>query len=110
MSFDPAYLELMPSTMEVRDLVSFDSYAEPTFSTSPARYRCLVTLKPSRVQNFQGEEVVARTVAYVASTGFMSATAHYTLPDGSTPEIQSIETYYDEDGIHHSVCYFGGGG
>lgn len=108
MSFDSDFLTLMPSTLVERQLASFDVYGDPTYSTAETRYRCLVELKPTRVLNQQGVEIMATHVAYVASTGLMSATSEYTLPDGSTPEVQNIHTFYDEDGIHHSVMYFGG--
>lgn len=110
MSFDPEFLTLMPSTIQVRELFGVNDYGEPSYSTAVTRYRCLVQLQPTLVNNAQGEEVVSSHTAYVASTGTMNATALYTLPDGSTPALQSITTMFDEDGIHHSVLHFGGGG
>lgn len=108
MSFDTDFLSLMNSTLVERPLSSFDVYGDPTFSTAESRYRCLIELKPTRIVNNQGEEITATHVAYVASTAPMSATSQYTFPDGSSPEVQNIHTFYDEDGIHHSVMYFGG--
>ena len=110
MSFDPTFLELMPSTMTVKEVVSFNDYGEPTFSTAASSYRCLVTEKPTRVVDQMGEEVIASHEVIAASTVRLSATAEYTLPDGATPVLQSINVFYDEDGIHHNVLYFGGGG
>jgi hypothetical protein len=109
MAFDPAFLELMPSTLRVAGLESFNDYGEPSYSTSSASYRCLIEQKPTVVRNSLGEEVVAMYTAYVASTSPLSATDLYILPNGDEPSVQNIAIYYDEDGIHHNVVYLGGG-
>ena len=110
MSFDTEFLTLMPSTVSVKELVSVNSYGDPTYSTGATSYRALVEQKPTLIRNFSGEEVVAMYTVYVASTEALSPTSFYTLPNGDTPEVQSITVAYDEDGIHHNVLYLGGGG
>lgn len=108
MSFDPDYLELMPSTLTVNEVSGFNSYGEPTYSTTTTTYRCLITEKPTQVFDQMGEEVVATHHVIVASTSRLSATAEYTFPDGSTPHLASMSVFYDEDGIHHHELFFGG--
>lgn len=110
MSFDPAFLDLMPHTITVRALSSVDSYGDPSYSTSTTSYRALVEEKPTKILNQYGEEVVASHIAYVASTARIPLTSLVTLPDGSSPDPISSSVFADEDGTaHHVVLHFGGG-
>lgn len=108
MSFDTAFLDLMPHTISVYPFTSVDEYGEPTHSTSPTVYRCLVQETPTLIGSPYGEETVASHVAYVASTGRIDLTSLVTLPDGSQPTLIRSDVYSDEDGTaHHVVLYFG---
>lgn len=116
MSFDSEFLELMPHTIRVSTMASFDGYGDPVYSTDTSIYRARITEIPKMVRNFMGEEVVASNVVWVASTGFIPVTVQvsWTSVDGSTmfPTLISLERPADEDGTHHHKLYFGpaGGG
>lgn len=110
MSFDPELLDLMPHTITVQALSSFDSYGDPSYSTAVTSYRALVEEKPTKAINQYGEEVLASHIAYVASTARIDLTSLVTLPDGTAPDLISSGVFADEDGTaHHVVLHFGGG-
>lgn len=110
MGFDDGLLGLMPSTLKVNALkgVSTDGYGTASYSSSTASYRCRVVEKQTLVHTFEGDEQVARTVAWVRSTSTFGPWDKVTLPDGTTPRLLAVEDYPDEDGHHHQKLYFGG--
>jgi|GEM_PF-4667130 len=110
MSFDIGLLDLMPSTLKVNGLkgVSTDGYGTATWSTTTGSYRCRIVEKQSLVHTFDGDEQIARTVAWVYSTSTFGPWDKITLPDASSPRLLAVEEYGDEDGHHHSRLYFGG--
>lgn len=113
MTLDPIWLSMLPSTMTVRELYGVNDYGEPSFSTAAKSYRCYVQAVQSLVNNFQGEETVATHTVYMASTSLQNATALFTLPDGSTPPLQRINTMVDDSPPFYTVISelsFGGGG
>lgn len=110
MSFEPAFLDLMTATMTVYPFESFDDYGEATYGSTGTTYRCYVEYKPKHLEDMTGEDIVAYMTAYVASTSILSSLSKYVLPDGSTGIVQAVHTNYDQDGVHHNVVYFGGGG
>ena len=110
MAFDTNLLALMPSTLKVNALkgVSSDGYCIPTWSSSTKSYRCRVVEKQTLVHTFEGDEQVARTVAWVRSTSTFGPWDKITLPVGTTPRLLAVEDYPDEDGAHHQKLMFGG--
>jgi hypothetical protein len=110
MAFDTALLDLMPWTLKVNTLkgVSTDGYGTATWSSSTRSHRCRVVEKQTLVHTFDGDEQVARTVAWVRSTSTFGPWDKITLPDGTHPRLLAVEEYPDEQGHHHSRLYFGG--
>jgi len=103
----PAFLTLLKQTLQQAVLDSRDDYGNPTFGFGVS-YPCRVVARLTRVRSFSGEEVVARTVAWVASTSRFGPEDEYTLPDGTMPPLLSVETFPDETGtIHHQKLFFG---
>lgn len=110
MSFERTVFEtMMPSTMLVYGFSAFDTYGDPSYSTSATAYRCRVEYTPTITGSQLGEEVIPNVTAYVASTSAMNVLDQYVLPDGSTGLVQSIAQMWDDEGIHHNVIRFGGG-
>ena len=109
MSFDPAFLELMPSTMKVYTLSSplSDGYFLPTYSTAVKTWRCRKVRTQELVKTVAGTEEVATTVAWARSTSTFSASDKITI-DGSTQgPLLRVDHLYDEDGLHHSKLWYG---
>ena len=109
MSFERDIFEtMMPSTMSVYSFTAFDTYGDPSYSTSVTTYRCRMEYTPTIIGNQLGEEVVSNVTAYVGSTSPLNVLDRYILPDGSTGIVQSIMQQWDDEGIHHHVINFGG--
>jgi len=110
MSFDPAFLTVMTSTLKINRLsgVSTDGYGRPAYAGSTLTRRCRVTEKQHLVRSFEGEQEVATTVAWVRSTSTFSPSDKITLPDGTTPRLLAVEEYRDQAGaMHHVKLSFG---
>ena len=109
MAYTDDLLDLMPDTVTHAAWVgmSTDGYATLTYSTASVSYRARVGSGQRMVRSFDGEELLATTTVWVASTSTFSALDQFTLPDGETPTLLSIETFRDEDGVTHSQLGFG---
>ena len=109
MTFTDDLLTLMPSTVTHAGFVgmSTDGYATTTYSTATTAYRARVVTDQRNVRSFDGIEETAMTTVWVASTSTFSALDQFTLPDGTTPPLLSVETFRDESGVTHSKLGFG---
>lgn len=97
-------------TRNAKGAVGFDRSV--TYSTTAQTYRARVETALHLVTNGKGEEVLARTAVYLAptSTGgvpVFTAEDQITLPDGTTPDILSVETLRDFHAPHHQVVHCG---
>lgn len=110
MSFEAEFLTMMPSTMSVYAFTSWTDYGDPIYSTSATTYRYRGEYEPTLSPSVSGEEVVTSVTAYVASTSPLNVLNKYVLQDGSTGIVQSITQAWDDEGLHHNVIRFGGGG
>jgi len=109
MAYTDDLLALMPDTVTHAAWtgMSTDGYATLTYSTAETSYRARVVTEQRMVRSFDGEEELATTTVWVASTSTFSAVDQFTLPDGGTPVLLSIETFRDEYGVTHSKLGFG---
>jgi len=109
MGYTDDLLDLMPDTVTHAAFagMSTDGYATLEYSTTATSYRCRVVTGQRMVRTFDGEETLATTTVWVASTSTFSALDRFTLPDGETPNLISLETYGDEYGVTHSRLGFG---
>ena len=106
MPYISPWLDLMNNTVTVELLTGLDPYGVATYAAS-ATYPARVNNSSRRVLNKDGEEVVARGSAIVASPGDIPTNARITLDDGSKPLILSSNSEPDEDGGHlYSKFYF----
>jgi len=110
MSFPSEFLTMMPSTMSVYAFTSWTDYGDPVYSTSATTYRYRGEYEPSISHDQLGAEVVNSITAYVASTSPFSPLDNFVLADGSTGVVLSVSQVWDEEGLHHNVVRFGGGG
>lgn len=110
MPWDPAFLDVLTQRLTVTRVtgVDTDGYGEPAYATSVSTCWCRVTQKQTLVRTFEGTQELARTVCWVRSTSSFSPVDRITLPDGTTPELISLDEYKDEAGNpHHHTLYFG---
>lgn len=109
MAFSTALLGMMTSTLKVSTRTTINNYGEPSFATSTTNHRARIVHKPGYVRSGEGEEVAYEHIAWVRSTGGTSITAsdRVTMPDGTTPPVQRVERYADDDGPNHVKLFMG---
>ena len=110
MTFDPAFLDLMPDSIVVYDgaptrtVNGVESWAAVSASTYAAR----IVQQGSQVRRDDGSVREIRTVVWVApTTTVLSTGSMVELPDGTRPPIGGVETYTDESGYHHTKLHMG---
>jgi hypothetical protein len=98
--------DMMPHEVNIAHFVSRDAYGAETHG-SATTYNARVYYKPKRVRDFNGQEVVAQGMVWLASNVAVGPTDKLTMPDGSTPPILAVERPGDDAEIHHTKVYFG---
>lgn len=110
MAFTDELLELMPDTVTIKALsgLSTDGRGVETFTTGTA-IRARKVYKQKLVRTFEGTEEMSNSQIWIASTStFSPSQIQIVLPDGSAPgNLLALNTFSDEDGITHSVAFFG---
>lgn len=97
MSFIDDFLDLMPDSVQVERLISRASDGTPTF-TIPVSYRARVVHKIHNVLGRDNQLVIARGIAWLATTEVVNSDDRLTLSDGTKPLIVLSATIPDEDG------------
>jgi hypothetical protein len=108
MSFVNEFRDLMTQTIRHRPLTGRDTYAKPTYGTEVS-YKGRVVYKHQKVSSArsQGQDVLSTGYVIFAGLPTIKADDQITLPDGSTPLIQSWERQTDETGEIYVKVYFG---
>lgn len=103
MSFETVFLSMMPSTIKVSTRSGHDNYGQPTFAATTTSYRARIVEKREFLRTAEGEVLEQSHLLWVRSTGAVSITTddRITLPDGTTPQVLSVEMFPDEDLEHH---------
>lgn len=107
LSFETEFTDLMPHSIVRKAFTGRNSYGKPAYSTSGSTYTARVVNKQKLVRNASGIEQVSTVTAYVASTSAFDPEDKITLPDGTSPNIITINITPDDGGTHHSTIYFG---
>lgn len=94
------FLDMMPRTVTIEPFLGRDQYTKPTYGAG-VDYKARLQDRFQMVRNAEGEQVVARGIAYIACTAAVSVKDRITLPDGSQPIILSADNEDDETGAHH---------
>ena len=107
MAWSTEWNALMSDTVTVSSFsaLSTDGYGVASYSTGTS-YPARVVRTNELVRDFNGVEVVSNVTAWINTTGGIATDAKITLPDGSSPPILSIDTFPDEDGLHHTRVRF----
>lgn len=109
MAFDDAFLALMNSTVTISTRASHNNYGEPSYGSGTG-YRARIHAKDGFVRTADGETVEVATVVWVDSTKAFTVDDRIALPDGTTPQVVSVERPFDEDGTQHHVKFLLGHG
>jgi hypothetical protein len=114
MTIDRGLLELMTDTVTWSTGSTVDQYGVPAWSTGTHTMRARITYKHHEMRDRTGRSIEARGIMWCANdsthatTGFVPRMEdRVSLPDGTTPPIITVETYYDENFRHHHRVTFG---
>jgi len=101
--------DMMPSTVTLEAVSARDDYGKPSSYAAAETYLAHVQYKAMKVTSrVTGADVVASGAVWLNEVvTSLSVDDRLTLPDGSTPPIQSWDIGYDENGPHHTKIYFG---
>lgn len=112
MTWETDFDALMVDTVQRAPYTGQNEFGEATYGPA-APVQCRVVRKP-RVLHRSGvgaavsgavQEVVSTATVYCSGVPEWTGQDQITLPDGSTPLILQVDTYPDEDGLHHQVVY-----
>ena len=105
MAIDPQLTSFMPHTVTIAPYASYNNYGEETFSGSTRTASAYVEPGDQMDRGDQINEKTRSTVAHVADTS-ITLKDKITLPDGTTPEIGTVETYSFVEGLEHTKVVF----
>ena len=109
MTFESAFLTLMPHTVSLASWVGFstEGYGRPTYGTA-STYRARVSSPGAKdlLRFSTGQTMASKLVAWVATTRATELRDQVTF-ESSTFRIVGIERPADQDGVHHLKLYLG---
>ncbi len=97
--------DMFPATISIQTVASTNSYGVDSYNTA-VEYSGRVVYKNKSVINATGEEVVSRGAVWLQTKTVINTTDKITLPDGSSPELISVDRPQDQDGDHHVKIFF----
>ena len=104
MAIDPQLLAFMPHTVQIAVFTSKNNYGEDQVGSVRVA-RAYVEPNQTLRSGDQVNEEVRPLRAYIADTA-ITLRDRITLPDGSQPEISSIEIHTVIPGLEHTVVSF----
>lgn len=105
MAIEPQILSFMPHTVTIQAYASRNSYGEDTHSATTRTAKAYV--EPTKVlgnDNTTREQTQPKRI-YVADTN-ITLQDKITLPDGTVPEISTVERHVEVLGLEHTVVTF----
>lgn len=108
MSFESAFLALMPHSIVVKRFTkattagsSAGSYGTATYATAASTYRGRMVVKNVKLNRPDGSEFSGSHVAWLATTADITRRDKVTFT-GTTYEILQVGMFPDETGVHHT--------
>ena len=101
------WLDLMPTTATFANPSGFDVYGKPTAGTAVS-FKCHISRNQKQVFTPDGVAVLQGGTIQMDGIYNVEEEAVLTLPDGSTPKILAVKTFFDEYGAHHTSLDFEG--
>jgi hypothetical protein len=105
-SIEPAFLELMPSTVTINSVSSTNEYGIRTFGSSTT-VSCRIQKSSRLVITEDGKQVPEEGRVYCYGTATVTVNDKLTLPDNTVVPILSVETRNNEAGAFVTVISFG---
>jgi len=107
-SFETAFLELMPHSIVVKRFTkattagsSAGTYGAPGYTTGATTYRGRFLTRNTKLNRPDGSEFSGNHVAWLATTHSITQRDKVTFL-ATTYEILEVAPYPDQDGVHHT--------
>ncbi len=100
------FKHMMPHTVTHEPVSSRNSYGKITYGTAVSR-QSRVSYKQRQIRAANGELTMSTGVVWFAAVVNVDHGDRITLPDGTTPQILSVETHADDKGDRFTKLYFG---
>ena len=112
MSWETEFEEMMPDEVTRQPYTGVNDHGEMQHG-SAMKVQCRIAYKPQLVARSIAEvtgaiqEVISTCQIYSIGnqTWLWNPRDKVTLPDGTSPEILSVDTNSDSDGVHHQKVY-----
>lgn len=101
------WLALMASTATYQNVSSRDVYGKKTGGTVVS-FKCHIKLNRRETYDSEGNNVVYGGTVIMDGVYDIQKNAILNMPDGTTPKILNVQTFYDEVGPHHTTVDFEG--
>ncbi len=108
MSFESAFLQLMPHHIVVKQFTkattagsSAGSYGTATYASAATTYRGRMVVKNVKLTRPDGSEFSGSHMAWLATTADITRRDKVTF-SGSTYEILQVGIFPDDTGVHHT--------
>lgn len=99
--------DLMPTTATFANPTGYNVYGKPTAGTV-VTFKCHISRNQRQVFSPEGVAVLQGGSIQMDDIYDVEEEAILTLPDGSTPKIIAVKTFFDENGAHHTSLDFEG--
>jgi hypothetical protein len=99
--------DLMPTTATFANPSGFDVFGKPT-PGPVTTFKCHISRNQRQVFSPEGVTILQGGSLQMDDVYDVGEEAILTLPDGSTPKILSVKTFFDENGPHHTTVDFEG--
>lgn len=101
------WLDLMPSTASYQNVASRDVYGART-GGAVVSFKCHIKLNRREAYDAEGNVVTFGGTVIMDGVYDVQKNAILSLPDGTHPKILNVQTFYDENGPHHTTIDFEG--
>ena len=108
MSYDSEFDALLADGVSTNTLasVSTDGYGTAVMATG-STYKGRWVRKQQLIRTFAGTEELSQSQLWIASTSTFDASIEFVVNGSTVGPLMSLSAYPDEDGVHHSVAFFG---
>lgn len=96
------FTDLMPTEATFQNQTGYDKFGKPT-AGDVVNFKCHISRTESSRYTPDGLTVVEIATIQMDDVYDITKEALVTLPDGSTPKITAVKTFFDELGAHHTT-------
>lgn len=101
------FFDLMPTTATYQNQTGYDIFGQPSVGQTTT-FKCHISRQNLSRYTPEGLSVVEGGTIQMNGIYDITKESLLTLPDGTTPKILAVKTFFDEDGEHHTTVEFEG--